>query len=82
MLHEKYVRIYDQLEEHGFDQVPTGSNHSSNINFIGTVDCDRKIAAERLKGYMQTVWRPTLPACRERHIEAIDQVARVIRQRV
>lgn len=79
---EKYVRFYDQLDQHGFDQVPTGSNHSNNVNFSGTVDyCDKIIAAERLKGYMQTVWRPTLPACRERHVEAIGQVAQVIRQR-
>ncbi len=42
-LHEKYVRIYDQLEEHGFDQVPTGSNHSNDINFRETVKyCEKK----------------------------------------
>ncbi len=80
--HEKYVRIYDRLEEHGFDQVPTGSNHSNDINFRETVTyCEKKIAPERLKGFMQTVWRPTLPACQQKHIDAIDQVAEVIRNR-
>jgi len=81
-LQEKYVRIYDQLEEHGFDQVPTGSNHSNNVNFGGTVEyCDKVIAPERLKGYMQSIWRPTLPACRERHLEGIEQVAQFIQKR-
>jgi hypothetical protein len=81
-LHEKYVRIYDRLEEHGFDQVPTGSNHSNDINFRETVTyCEKKIAPERLKGFMQTVWRPTLPVCQQKHIDAIDQVAEVIRDR-
>ena len=81
-LNEKYVRFYDQLEEHGFDQVPTGSNHSYNVNFEGTVSyCEKIIAPERLKGFLQTVWRPTLPPCKIRHSEAIDQVAAVIQSR-
>lgn len=81
-LNEKYVRLYDQLEENGFDQVPTGSNHSNDINFKRTVSyCDRKIAPERIKGYLQTVWRPTLPACKNAHTNAIDQVAVEIRAR-
>ena len=80
--YEKRLRLYDQLEEHGFDQVPTGSNHSNNTNFNGTVSyCEKIIAPERLKGFMQTVWRPTLPACSITHSEAIDQVAAVIRSR-
>jgi len=78
-LNEKYVRLYDQLEAHGFDQVPTGSNHSNNINFEKTVEyCSKVINADRLKGFMQTVWRPTLTPCFERHCEAIEQVAKAI----
>ncbi len=81
-LHEKYVGLYDRLEEQGFDQVPTGSNYSNNTNFQGTVSyCEGVIAPERLKGFLQTVWRPTLPACYKTHTDAIDQVAEVIRKR-
>ena len=79
-LHEKHVRLYDQLEEHGFDQVPTGSNHYNNINFKETVSyCERKIAPERLKGFLQTVWRPTLIDCKAKHLDGINQVAVEIR---
>lgn len=79
-INEKYVRLYDQLETHGFDQVPTGSNHSNNINFEKTVEyCSRVINPGRLKGFMQTTWRPTLAPCVERHFEAITQVENAMR---
>lgn len=75
-INEKYVRLYDQLEAHGYDQVPTGSNHSNDINFGKTVEyCSKVISPDRLKGFMQTVWRPTLTPCLSRHLEAIGQVA-------
>jgi hypothetical protein len=76
---ETYVKLYDQLEAHGYDQVPAGGNHSNNVNFGKTVEyCTKVIAPDRLKGFLQTIWRPTLPACFERHCEAIDQVGSVI----
>ena len=74
--YEKSLRLYDQLESHGFDQVPTGSNHYNDVNFGMTVEyCSKKIDPSRLKGFMQTVWRPTLAPCLERHIQAVNQVA-------
>lgn len=79
-INEKYVRLYDQLDAHGYDQVPTGSNHSNNVNFKGTVAyCKKHIAPERLKGFLQSVWRPTLPACEKTYLEAIDQEEAEIR---
>ncbi|WP_286922704.1 Tat pathway signal protein [Proteiniphilum sp. UBA5375] len=78
-LNEKYVRLYDQLEAHGFDQIPTGSNHSNDVNFGKTVEhCSKIISADRLKGFMQTTWRPTLAPCFKKHCEAIEQVANAI----
>jgi hypothetical protein len=78
-INEKYVRLYDQLETHGYDQVPTGSNHSNNINFERTVEyCSKVVGFERLKGFMQTAWRPTLAPCFEKHCEAIKQVENAI----
>ncbi|MDP6776008.1 MAG: Tat pathway signal protein [Candidatus Latescibacteria bacterium] len=67
------ARTYRDIEEHGYDQIPTGSNWSCPENFQKTVTYARRhIAPERLLGFLQTVWRPTLGECRDRHIEAID----------
>lgn len=66
---------YPYMESHGFDQIPTGSNWSSPENFAGTVEYARRhIAPERLKGFLQTVWKPTLEIERERHLAAIAQL--------
>jgi len=74
-----YVKAYLELEEHGYDQVPTGSNWSTPANFEATVRfCQEHIAPERLLGFLQTVWHPTLEACRERHEQAIEQVRRMV----
>lgn len=70
-----YVKAYLDLEKHGYDQVPTGSNWTVPTNFRDTVKFAKEnIAPERLKGFLQTVWRPLLPDCFERHISAIEQV--------
>jgi len=69
------VKAYDEIEAHGYDQIPTGSNWTNRINFKGTVDyCREHVAPERLYGFLQTVWKPTLEECRDRHLEAIDLV--------
>jgi len=72
-----YVKAYLDLEKHGYDQVPTGSNHSTPVNFEETVKfCKEHIAPERLKGFLQTVWRPTVEEYRQRQIEAVEQIGR------
>ena len=72
-----YVKAYLDLEEHGYDQVPTGANWSCDTNFGDTVKfAKERIAPERLKGFLQTIWKPTLPKHRDRHLAAIEQVAR------
>jgi hypothetical protein len=71
------VKAYVDLASHGFDQVPAGSNWSSDVNFERTVShCRARIAPERLRGFLQTIWKPTLEPCRDRHLRAIDQVRR------
>jgi hypothetical protein len=73
----RYVKAYLDLEEHGYDQIPTGSNWTTPDNFEGTVRfCREHIAHERLIGFLQTVWHPTLEAVRHKHEEAIAQVKR------
>ena len=64
------------MEQHGYDQVPTGSNWDSPRNFgMLAAYCRKKIASPRLKGFLQTPWLPTLENFRQKHLEAIDQVA-------
>lgn len=75
-LHQLYVSLYGKLEEHGYDQVPTGSNYYNDVNFGRTVEyCSKIINPDRLKGFMQSTWHPTLPACLDKHIDAINQVS-------
>lgn len=58
---ETYIQAYDLLEQHGYDQVPTGSTFfASQQNMEKTViNLQDKIDPERLYGFMQTPWRPT-----------------------
>ena len=76
-----YVKLYNDLEKYGYDQVPTGSNHSVAENFESTVDyCKKVIDPTRLSGFMTAPWRPTLAPCLDRHKEAIGQVARAMKK--
>jgi len=73
------VKAYHDLDQHGYDLIPTGSNWSSPESFGLTVDyCGQHLSRERLLGFLQTPWKPTLEACRQRHIEAIEQAGRAI----
>ncbi len=70
-----YVNSYVELEKHGYDQIPTGSNWSSKDNFESTVRfCKQHVDPKRLLGFLQTIWHPTLEEYRSLHLEAIDQV--------
>lgn len=75
------IKSYSILEENGYDQVPTGSNWECSENFGRTVEhCASHIAPERLKGFLQTSWMPTLTERKYRHLEAIDLVAQAKRR--
>ena len=77
---QKYVKFYHDLEEYGYDQVPTGSNHSNTVNMEATVDyCKEIIHPSRLYGFMTAPWRPTMLQCLDRHKEAITQLGRSIK---
>jgi hypothetical protein len=76
---QKYVQTYIDLDKAGFDQVPTGSNWSTDVNFKGTVEfCKKNVAPERLKGFLMAPWFFTLPEWKEKNLQAIAQVAEVI----
>ena len=71
------VRAYIELAERGYEQVPTGSNYKSPANFEATIAFAREhLPAERVLGFLQTVWKPTLPECRADHMAALDQIRR------
>lgn len=72
---ERSVEAYHDLAEAGYDQIPTGSNWSDAANFGMTVDyLVNVIPPERLLGFLQTPWKPTMPDCRDRHLQAIEKV--------
>lgn len=78
--YDRAYLAYRDLSAEGFDQIPTGSNWSSPINFEATVrHCLRNVRLEGLMGFLQAPWLPTLPDCRDRHLEAIGQVAAACR---
>ena len=75
----QYVKPYVELETHGYDQVPTASNHS----YPGEFRADGRLLHEAHRsgtplGFLQTPWRPTIPEFRERLIQAAEQVGQAI----
>lgn len=72
-----YITFYDKLEQHGYDQIPTGSNFSIDTNMEDTVAyCRRLIDPSRLHGFLTTTWMPTLAPCLEKHQAAISQLGK------
>lgn len=77
---DKVLRTFRELHKHGFDQVPTGSNWDSPANFGNLVRwCLDEIPGPHLKGFLQTPWFPTLEPFRDRHLQAVENVAEAIR---
>lgn len=77
----KYAAAYRSLEAHGFDQVPTSSNWTSPTSLQATVDyCSQHVAPEQLLGFLQTVWKPTIEACRKQHMQALDLAGKAIQR--
>jgi len=75
-----YVKAYLDLENHGYDQIPTGNSRSGKENFIRTVSyCTSHISQKRLLGFLQTIWLPTTKPFRKKHLEAIKIVSKGIR---
>jgi hypothetical protein len=76
---ERPVNLYMDLEENGFDQIPTGSNYSTDTNMRQTVEhCSEIIHPSRLYGFLIAPWRPTLPQCIDKHKSAISQLHKAL----
>ncbi len=77
------VKAYLDLEAHGYDQVPTGGYYeiqkgvvNNDVSIMKTVQFGEKnISDARLLGFMQTIWRPTLEAYRNRILEGIGLIS-------
>lgn len=69
------VKAYIDMEEHGYDQIPTGCNKYSEINFSETVRyCKKHIDPERLLGFLITPWKFTFEKDRKSHMDAVEKV--------
>ena len=74
------MQAYQDLDKAGFDQVPTGSNWSSDVNFKGTVGfCKKSLSPEHLKGFLMAPWFFTLKEWQEKNLQAIAQVEEMVR---
>ena len=77
-----YVEAYEWLDKAGFDQMPTGSNWSCDTNFADTVRfCDAHCDKSRIKGYFMAPWTRTFAIHEAKSMEAIAQMAAVIKAR-
>jgi len=73
------VKAYFELEERGYDQVPTGSIWHSPDNFGRLASyCLARLSPERCLGFLQTPWKPTLPEFEDSHLLAIATVEAAI----
>lgn len=80
VLDADYHLTYLDLEDHGYDQVPTGStwrNAWDNLDL--TVDfCQSRVASERLLGFMQAPWVMTTADDLDVHLRTIERGALTI----
>lgn len=77
-----YVKAYLDLEEHGYDQIPTGSTWGCEENFGNTVRyCRRRVSDVHLLGFMQSPWLPTRPEHREALLHAAELVGAAQKRR-
>ena len=70
---------YLDLQDGGFDQVPTTSTWVSEENFAATVEfCGRRLEPASVLGFLQTTWKRMTPEFRDDHLRAIDAVGRTL----
>ena len=73
------TKAFQGLEEHGYDQIPTGSNYYNQTNFVALAQaCRTNLGSGHLLGFLQTTWKAMLEKHRERHMAAIEQVAQAM----
>lgn len=69
------IAAYDLLDQHGFDQIPTGSTWGDEDNFPETVRyCESHLSREHTLGYLQVPWYPVTPERADRQYRSITQM--------
>lgn len=77
------VQAYLDLDAQGYSQIPGASNWACDVSFPSTVEfCKERLSPDRLLGFLQTCWIPTLEPFREKHMHAIELVAEARRKTV
>jgi hypothetical protein len=79
---ELRIRSFEILDQHGFEQVPTGSNwgYYENLNTLVDFSYD-KLSHEKIKGFMQTPWLPFIDneKCKKALYGAADALGETIK---
>jgi hypothetical protein len=69
------VKAYTDLETLGYDQIPGGSNYYEGTDqcFVNNVKfCTKKVADQRLLGFIQSPWKFTTEKNREHILKSIE----------
>jgi hypothetical protein len=67
------LQAFLDLDELGYEQIPTGSNWTWRENILQLRDwCGEHLAPERLMGFLQTPWHPTIEHFRYKHLDAVE----------
>jgi len=74
---KSYLYAFDVLDQHGYEQIPTGSNCFCDDNFLGlTKYCTEHLDESRFLGMLQTTWERVAPGkWLEKHLRGTDQLA-------
>lgn len=71
---------YLDLDDAGFDQVPTASTWIDDRSFASTVDfCQTRLNEEHTLGYLQSTWKRMQPEFRDIHLRSIGVVRDYVR---
>lgn len=66
---------YLDLEDFGFDQIPTASVFHKYDNLDATIAyCKDRISPEHLLGFLHSTWLPLLPHHRDVHLKSVRQL--------
>ena len=74
------VKVFTELDKAGFEQIPCGSNWGCKCNFAALVYfCREHLDPDRLLGFLTAPWMYTAQDGRQRILDGIDQVKRVLK---
>ena len=77
------IKCYLDLDKAGFDQIATASNNVFDSNAGETVEfCEKHLSGDRLKGYLMSSWRRTLPEHRKQNLAAVDLMAEACKKHI